>query len=97
MTVTPRNVSDEQKITVTLSDVTSDSSAVLPDTAVGMNVLASDVEANKTVDRSDAIAIKGQIGMPISGSNFREDVRVDGTINNTDVRTAKGDLGHSVP
>jgi hypothetical protein len=39
----------EEKITVTLSDVTSDSSAVLPDTAVSMNVLASDVDANKSL------------------------------------------------
>jgi hypothetical protein len=97
MTVTPRNVSDEQKITVTLSDVTSDSSAVLPDTAVSMNLLASDVEAHKTVDRSDAIAIKGQIGRPISGSNFRKDVKLDVLIDNNDVKAGKGDIGLSLP
>jgi len=49
MIVTPGNVSDVQKITVTLSDVTSDSSAVLPDRAVSMNVLASDVDENKSL------------------------------------------------
>ena len=78
-------------------DVTSSTAAVSPDTAVSMNVLASDVDGNKTVDRPDVSLIKGDVGMAVTGSNFREDVRVDGTIDNNDVKTGKGDIGHSPP
>ena len=77
--------------------VTSNTSAVLPDTAMSMNVLASDVEGNKTVDRPDVSLIKANVGMALTDSNFREDVKVDGTIDNNDVKAGKGDIGHSLP
>ena len=35
--------------------------------------------------------------MPIGASNFREDVRVDGTINTNDVRSVRNALGHNLP
>ncbi len=97
MTVNLSNVSDAQKITVTLMSVTSSSAAVLPDTSVSMNALAGDVDGSKVVDRSDVSLTKGQVGMAVTGSNFREDVRVDGSITSKDVTIVKGDQGHSVP
>ena len=70
-------------------DVTSSTAAVLSDTAVSMNVLASDVDG-KTVYWPDVSLIKADVGMAVTGSNFREDVRVDGTIDDNDVKTGKG-------
>jgi hypothetical protein len=35
--------------------------------------------------------------MAVTGSNFREDVKVDGTIDNNDVKAGKGDVGHNLP
>ena len=78
-------------------DVTSNSSAVLPDTAVSMNVLVSDVDGNKIVDRTDAMIVKGRNRMAVNASNFRDDVRVSGTIDNTDFKAAKADIGHNLP
>ena len=83
MTVNLRNVAEVQKTTVTLKNVTSSTFAVLPDTAVSRNVLASDVDGNKTVDRPDVSLIKGDVGMAVTGSNFREDARVDVTTTTT--------------
>ncbi len=97
MTVSLNRVSDVQKITVTLSNVTSSSSQVLPDTSVSMNVLAGDVDASKTVDNADVGLTRGQVGMPVTSANFREEVRVDGTINNGDVNTVRRAARHNLP
>ncbi len=97
MTVNLTRVTDVQRITVTLSNVTSSSSQVLPDTAVSMNVLGGDVDGDKTVDVTDVSATRAQVGNPVSASNFREDVRVDGAIDNIDVRTVRNAVGHNLP
>lgn len=97
MTVNLRNVADVQQITLTLMNVMSGSGQVLPDTAVSMNVLAGDVDGNKTVDINDVNLTRNQVGMPLTDSNFREDVRVDGAINVGDVKTVRHDVGHNLP
>jgi uncharacterized delta-60 repeat protein len=97
MTVNLRGVTDVQKITVTLSDVTSSTSQVLPDTSVSANMLIGDTTADKTVSSVDVSQTRGQVGQPVTSSNFREDVRPDGSINATDVRLVRSNVGHSLP
>lgn len=97
MTVALTGVTDVQKITVTLTDVTSSDSQVLPDTSVSMNVLIGDATADKTVTDSDVRLTKGQVGMAVTAANFREDVNANGSISTTDVRLVRGALGHSLP
>ena len=97
MTVSLAGVTDVQKITVTLSNVTSSTSQVLPDTAVSANMLLGDTTGDKTVDTSDVSQTKGQVGLPVTSANFRADVRVDGAISNPDVRLVRSDVGHSLP
>ena len=97
MTVNLRGVTDVQKITVTLSDVTSSTSEVLPDTPVSINMLIGDTDADKTVSRLDVNLTRDQLGMQVTDSNFREDVKVTGLIDPTDVRIVRSDLGHSLP
>jgi hypothetical protein len=53
MTVNLTGVTDVQKITVTLSNVTSSTSQVLPDTAVSANMVIGDTDGDKTVSNSD--------------------------------------------
>lgn len=97
MTVNLRQVPDVQRITVTLTDVTSDSSQVLPDTSVNMNVLTGDVDGNKQVDTTDVRLTRNQVGMAVTSSNFREDVRPDGAIEKGDVKTVQQSVGHNLP
>jgi serine protease AprX len=97
MTVNLKAVTDIQKITVTLSNVTSDTSQVLPDTAVSANMLIGDTTGDKTVNNADVTQTRGQVGMPVTASNFREDVNINGTITSADVSLVKSDLGHSLP
>src|SRR5712691_4314784 len=97
MTVNLTGVTDVQKITVTLSDVTSSTSQVLPDTEVSANMLIGDINADKTVSAFDVTQTKHQVGMPVTSANFRDDIRPDGTINATDVKQARSRVGNSLP
>ena len=97
MTVPLSCVTDVQTLTVTLSGVTDSTSQVLPPTAVSVAMLIGDTNGDKTVNNADVSLTKGQVGMPVSGSNFREDVKIDGRINSTDVKQVKGAIGHSLP
>jgi subtilisin family serine protease len=97
MMVNLKGVTDVQKITVTLSNVTSDTSQVLPDTAVSANMLIGDTTGDKTVSNSDVTQTRGQVGLPVSASNFREDVNIDGAITSADVSLVRSDLGHTLP
>jgi hypothetical protein len=97
MTVPLSSVTDVQTITVTLTGVTDDSSQVLPPTPVSANMLIGDVDGNKTVNRADVSLTRSQVGVPVTGSNFREDVKINGAINSGDVRQVKAELGHSLP
>ena len=97
MTVPLSGVTDVQTITVTLSGVTDVSGQVLPDTPVSANMLIGDVNGDKTVNPTDVTVTKGQVGMAVTSSNFREDVNVTGTLTSADVKQVRGKLGHSLP
>jgi subtilisin family serine protease len=97
LTVGLTKVTDVQKITVTLSNITSDSAPAIPDVSVSMNVLTGDVNASKTVDNTDVTVTRGQVGKPVTTANFRDDVNADGAINANDVKVVRGALGHTLP
>ncbi|MGI9172945.1 MAG: dockerin type I domain-containing protein [Chthoniobacterales bacterium] len=98
MTVNLSGVTDVQKITVNLSSVTDSFGQTLPDTAVSMNVLAGDANANKTVNGTDVALTKSAASATaVSAANFRSDVNASGAINGTDVSLVKANSGHSVP
>ena len=75
----------------------SSAGITLPDTDVPMIALTGDTEGNKTVNSTDVSLTKAQVGMAVTISNFREDVKVSGVIDSADVRQVKADVGHTVP
>ncbi len=97
MTINLTGVADQQKLTVTLSNVTDSSSQVLPNTPISVNVLAGDTNGSKTVTSSDLGQTKGQAGIPVTTANFRSDANASGAINGTDVSMVKANSGHMVP
>jgi hypothetical protein len=97
MTVNLTGVSDVQQITVTISGVTDCFGSVLPDTSVNAVMLVGDTSANRTVNATDVAQVKSQVGAPVTSSNFREDVTVNGVIGASDVGLVKVNVGHSVP
>jgi uncharacterized delta-60 repeat protein len=97
MTVKLAGVADVQKITVTLSDVTSGAGHVLPDTSVSANMLVGDTGGNKSVGSADVSQTRGQVGKAVTAGNFREDVDVTGSITSADVSLVRSNLGHTLP
>jgi len=97
MTVPLTGVTDVQTLTVTLTDVTDASSQVLPDTAITANLLIGDVNGDKIVNTTDLNMTRDQVGVPVTSANFRDDVRVNGTINFGDVRAVREARGHRLP
>jgi len=55
------------------------------------------VNDNAVVNASDVSLTKAQVGQPVSGSNFREDVNASGTISATDVAQVKAEVGTALP
>jgi hypothetical protein len=64
---------------------------------VSANILIGDTNGDKTVNNSDVTQTRGQVGLPVTDSNFREDVNVDGAITSADVSLVRSDVGHSLP
>ena len=90
-------VADMQKVTVTLSGVTSSIGHVLPNFAVSMNVLLGDTTGNKSVNASDIGQTKAQSGLAVGATNFRNDTTVSGVINASDISQVKANSGHILP
>jgi hypothetical protein len=97
MTVNLTGVTDDQQVAVTASSVTDNFGQMLPNTAVSANILGGDTTANKSVDSSDVIATKQQMGAAVDANNFRADANANGTINASDVTKVKGFVGDSLP
>ena len=64
---------------------------------VSMGVLIGDVNGNGAVNATDVALTKSQVGMAVSGSNFREDVNANGLINSVDVALVKSKVGTALP
>ncbi len=97
MTVNVAGVVNAQTLTVTLQGLTDTFAQSLPNTSVNVDFLLGDTTANDIVNSSDISQVKGQVGVPVSASNFREDVTVSGAINTSDVTQVKMNSGNVVP
>jgi hypothetical protein len=97
MRVNLSGVSDVQKITVTLTNVTDNFGQVLPSAVVSMNMLIGDTNGSKAVNATDIGQAKAQSGVTVTNANFRQDVTPNGTINASDIGLVKSGSGASVP
>ncbi len=96
ITVNLHNVTNAQRITITLIDVSS-GAGDLGNVAIPMAVLAGDTSADGFVNSADIGQTKSQSGQPVSSSNFREDVNVDGFLNSADIGLVKSKSGTALP
>src|SRR6202011_5055476 len=95
VTVNLTGVTNVQRITVTLMNVNDGTH--MGDVPISMGVLVGDVNGNAIVNAADVSLTKSQVGVAVSGSNFREDVNANGTISATDVAQVKADVGTALP
>jgi hypothetical protein len=95
VTVNLTNVSNAQTIRVNLTGVSDGINN--GDVHVLMGVLIGDVNANKVVSNSDVSAVKAQVGVSVTSSNFRDDVNANGVISNADISIIKAQVARSLP
>src|SRR5438067_9014727 len=99
LTVNLTGVSNAQTIFVTLSNVSDGMHT--NDVSVPMGVLLGDTTNNGSGTSSgspnDVSVTQSKVGQIVSGSNFREDVNLDGVINSTDVNLVQSKVGTKLP
>jgi hypothetical protein len=97
VTVNLTNVTNAQRVTVSLVDVHDSAGNVSASMPAVLRVLIGDTSNNGSVTGTDVSQTKGQSGAPVTIANFREDVVVNGAISGTDVSSVKGHTGTAVP
>jgi uncharacterized repeat protein (TIGR01451 family) len=95
VTVNCTGVPNAQTIAINLTGVNDGTN--VGNVSVPMGVLLGDVTANGIVSNTDVGSVKGQVGAPVTASNFRNDVNANGIVSNTDVSTTKAQVGTSLP
>src|SRR5207302_7314145 len=98
ITVNLHNVSNAQRLTVTLANVSN--GTVTGPVSIPMAVLLGDTTADGTVNSADITQTRRQSGNVAHGdpnANFREDTTTDGTINSADITQVRRQSGTALP
>jgi hypothetical protein len=90
-------VSNAQRITVSLSNVTDSAGNFSSAVAGQMGVLLGDVNSSGRVDAADVSLVRQQTLQPVTSDNFREDINVSGRIDAADVSIARQQTLTSLP
>lgn len=96
-TVSLRDVTNIQDITVTLTNVQDNAGNMSPTVPATMRVLVGDINANGSVNSTDVGQVKLLSGSAVNASNFRADVTAEGSINSSDIALTKSNSGTSLP
>ena len=87
--ITLTNISDNQRLMVTLTNVAG--AVSLP--PVSMGFLVGDVNNSRTVNSSDVSTVKARAGQTTNTANFLYDINASGSINSSDISTIKARAG----
>jgi hypothetical protein len=90
-------VTNAQKITVSLTNVTDSFGNFSARVPISMAVLVGDTTGDAIVNSTDIAQSKSQSGQAVTDSNFREDVTADGNINSADIALTKSKSGTALP
>ncbi|MEO5722054.1 MAG: dockerin type I domain-containing protein [Chthoniobacterales bacterium] len=91
VTVNLTGLTNAQVVTVKLGHVND--GIGLGDVSVSMALLVGDVSGNGATNASDVGQTKLVVGQAVTGSNFRADVNLSGTLSATDVSIVKASVG----
>ena len=90
-------VSNAQRLTVRLTEVTDSTGNTVATLNTTMGLLLGDTTGNGSVNSSDIGQTKSQSGQAVTISNFRTDVSVNDAINSTDISLVKSQSGTALP
>lgn len=95
VTVNLTGVTNAQKILVSLLGVSDGIN--IGNVSVPVGVLLGDTNKSRSVDSADVMLAQSKSGQVTNSTNFREDVTLDGVINNTDVQLVQSKVGTKLP
>jgi hypothetical protein len=95
VTITLNGVPNAQFVTLRFNAVTDGVNTTTVDVPIGF--LVGDPSGNGTVTATDVSQTKLNSGLPVTGSNFRNDITANGSINATDVSSVKSRSGTGLP
>jgi hypothetical protein len=90
-------VTNAQRITVSLTNVSDSTGNFSANVPITMGVLVGDVNGSRRVDSSDVTLVRQQALQTITPANFREDIDASGRIDSEDVTTARQQALTSLP
>ena len=97
MLVNLSGVTNQQRVTVTATNLTAVGGGVLASASLQMGFLVGDTSGNGSTNATDVSQTKLQSGAAVTASNFRNDVNVNGAINSSDVSSVKMASGTALP
>jgi hypothetical protein len=90
--VTLTNVSDNKRLTVTLSGINGTETA-----RASMGFMVGDVNTTRSVNSSDISGVKARSGESATALNFLFDVNASGAVNSSDISAVKARSGTTLP
>ncbi len=90
-------VTDQQRLTVTATNLTAVDGGVLASANLTAGFLVGDTTGNGLVNASDISQTKSHSGEAATMTNFKNDVNVNGLINASDISTVKSRSGNALP
>lgn len=86
-----------QNVTITLTGIVDDQGNALDSASATVGLLVGDVDADRTVTKTDFNLVKAAVGQTTDSTNFRADVNANGMIDNNDSKLVKQHLGTTLP
>lgn len=86
-----------QDVSVTVSNVADTQSNTPPTATATMGLLLGDGDGDGSVTKNDSRPVKLDQGKATDATNFREDLKTNGTIDKTDANLLKRAIGTSLP
>ena len=97
VTVGLSGVSDQQYLTIALSNVVAADGGVRDSAAVRIGFLAGDVNQSRVVSVADLGLVNAQLTQPVSAANFLKDVNASGTVTLADKGITNANLTRALP
>jgi hypothetical protein len=94
MTAQLTGVTSAEIVTLHTQNINGDG---LPHGDVQFGFLTADADASRLVSKPDQTLVQGQLNQPVTSANFREDLKPDGRIKNSDLNLVKANKNHSIP
>ena len=95
ITINLKNVSDDQRLTITLQSLSAAGGAAV-DFNIPMGVAVGDTNGDGDVNSGDAQQTRNRSGQQTDGTNSRSDVNTDATVNSGDAFIVRGNSGQSI-